>query len=109
MTITPMSDKELETLAREAAGHEAVAESQSYDRVLMLRDLSPHDLTNMDSIILEDYGNWFSAKLMRCLHILLPVADSTNLAKLRNAYPGACAAYLAWYNHRLDKTVGDGG
>ena len=107
MTITPMSDEEIEELARVAQVSEAIAESQSYDRALMLTDLSDHDLDNIDSIIRNNYGDWFSAKLMRCLDILLPKADSTNLAKLRNAYPGACAAYLAWYNGRLDKMVSD--
>ncbi len=105
MTITPMSDKELEDLASAAAASESIAEMQSYDRALMLTDLSEYDLVNLDSIILEDYGDWFAAKLMRCLDILLPKADSTNLIKLRNAYPGACAAYLAWYNHRLFPTA----
>ena len=109
MIITPMSDEELNRLATEARISEGIAESQSYDQVLMLRDLSEYGLDHMDAIIRNNYGNWFSAKLMRCLDILLPVADSTNLAKLRNAYPGAGAAYLAWYNGRLDKVVGDGG
>lgn len=108
MTIAPMSDEELEELAAAAQASEYMAEAQSYDRALMLTDLSEHDLAYMGAIIREDHGDWFSAKLMRCLHILLPVADDKNLAKLRNAYPGACAAYLAWYNGRLDKVVGDG-
>lgn len=108
MTITPMSDEELQELVRAAQVSESVAESQSYDRALMLTDLSDHDLEKMDAIMREDYGDWFAAKLMRCLDILLPKADQTNLAKLRSVYPGACAAYLAWYNHRLDEVVGDG-
>ena len=109
MTITPMSDEDLRRLAEAADMSQRIAEAQSHDRSLMLTDLSEYDLDSMDDIIRKDYGDWFSAKLMRCLHILLPLADSTNLDKLRYAYPGACAAYLAWYNHRLDKAVGDGG
>lgn len=106
MTITPMSDEELARLAHAADMTERMAEAQSYDRALMRTGLSDHDLYNMDDIIRNNHGDWFSAKLMRCLHILLPVADQANLTKLRNAYPGACAAYLAWYNHRLDKVIG---
>lgn len=109
MTITQMSDEELKELADRSGESQRAAIVQSYDRALMLTDLSEHDLGKMDDIIRNNYGNWFSAKLMRCLHILLPVADDTNLTKLRNAYPGACAAYLAWYNKRLDKVVGDEG
>ncbi len=105
MTITPMSDEELEALAQRARIQENMTTAQSYDRALMLTDLSPHDLEKMDDIIRKDYGNWFSSELMRCLHILLPVADEYNLTKIRNAYPGACAAYLAWYNGRLDKAL----
>ena len=108
MTITPMSDEDLRRLAEAADMSQRIAEAQSYDRSLMLTDLSEHDLEKMDDIIRNNYGDWFSAKLMRCLHILLPVADDKNLTKLRNTYPGACAAYLAWYNGRLDKAVGDG-
>lgn len=106
MTITPMSDEELKELADRAGEAHRVATLQSYDLTLMLTDLSPHDLHHMDDIIRKDHGNWYHAKLMRALHILLPVADDTNLTKLRNAYPGACAAYLAWYNGRLDEVVG---
>ena len=107
--ITPMSDEELKELTDRAGEFHRAATAQSYDRALMLTDLSEYDLEKMDDIIRNNYGDWFSAELMRCLHILLPVADSTNLDKLRYAYPGACAAYLAWYNGRLDKAVGDEG
>ena len=107
MTITTMSDDELEELGRLAETSNNIAESQSYDRVLMLTDLSKHDLDHIDQIIREDYGDWFMAKLLRALHILLPVADQANQHKLRTVYPGACAAYLAWYNNRLDRVVVD--
>ena len=103
MTITPMSSEELAELADRASLASTVAEIQSHDRVLMLTDLSEHDLNEIDRIIRNDYGDWFMAKLLRALHILLPIADQANLRKLRTAYPGACAAYLAWYNNRLDK------
>ena len=105
MTITPMSDEELNALADRAEQADALAQSQSYDHVLMLTDLSPYDLENMEQIIRHDHGTWFKAHLLRALHILLPIGDEDNLRKLRNAYPGACAAYLAWYNGRLDKVV----
>jgi len=107
MTITPMSDEELERLAVAAEVTHHIAEAQSYDRALMLTDLSEYDLSHMDQIILHGHGDWFKAKLLRALDVLLPVADSNNLLKLRNAYPGACTAYLAWYNKRLDKVVKD--
>ena len=108
MTITTMSSEELQELGRIAAIEHTIAEMQSHDRAIILTDLSEYDLDHIDQIIRDTHGDWFMAHLLRTLHILLPVADQANLLKLRTAYPGACAAYLAWYNNRLDRVVKDG-
>lgn len=78
---------------------------QPANREFMMKDgLSEFDLDNMTQIIRENYGDWFHAELMRCLHILLPHADNTNRARLEAAFPGSCAAYIYWYqNGRIDK------
>jgi hypothetical protein len=60
--------------------------------------LSPFDLTHLTEIIREGMGDWYHANLMRALHTLLPKADSRNMARLEQAYPGSVAAYKVWYN-----------
>ena len=64
--------------------------------------LSEFDLAHLSSIIREDYGDWYHARLMRALAMLLPYADSQNTARLEAAYPGSVAAFRIWYN---DPTV----
>ncbi|KKN08487.1 hypothetical protein LCGC14_1056050 [marine sediment metagenome] len=103
-TIRPMTEEELEEFAYLAAleGLENdAAVRQSHDRTLMLTELSEYDLAHMQEIIKEDMGTWFHAKLLRALHELLREADGNNLRRLRLAYPGTCAAYMAWYNGRI--------
>lgn len=60
--------------------------------------LSDFDLAHMTEIIREDFGDWYHARLMRALHLILPHADSENLARLERAYPGSVAAYRIWFN-----------
>jgi hypothetical protein len=60
--------------------------------------LSDFDLVRMTEIIRNNFGDWFHADLMRALHVLLPHADSDNMARLEQAYPGSVAAYKLWYN-----------
>ena len=102
-TITPMSKEEIEVLILLERAREDEAVRQSYDRTLMLTELSEYDLAHMQEIIKEDMGDWYHAKLLRALHELLRDADSDNLRRLRTAYPGTCAAYMAWYNGRLEE------
>lgn len=66
---------------------------------LMSDGLSQHDLAHMTEIIRENHGDWYHAKLMRALHILLPHADSNNVKCLKTAYPGSVLAYMTWYNN----------
>ena len=76
------------------------------DKAFLMQDgLSEFDLAHMTEIIRERFGNWYHADLMRALHILLPHADSTNIARLEQAYPGSVAAYRIWYDdpRQLDK------
>lgn len=68
------------------------------DAYLCQDGLSRFDLAHMTEIIRDGHGDWFHAKLMRALHELLPKADSTNSARLEDAYPGSVAAYRIWYN-----------
>lgn len=72
--------------------------SEEQTRELISNDLSEFDAAHMTEIIRENYGDGYAAKLLRCLHILLPHADSHNMNKLIAAYPGAVAAYRIWYN-----------
>ena len=65
---------------------------------LMQDGLSLHDLEHMTEIIREGHGSWYHANLMRALHILLPHADSNNMARLTEAYPGSVEAYRIWYD-----------
>lgn len=65
---------------------------------LMQDGLSRFDLDNMTRIIREGFGTWYHANLMRALHVLVPHADSENMARLERAYPGSVAAYKVWYN-----------
>ena len=105
-TIRPMTEEDLDRLELQAAiegQEEDVAVRQSYDRKLMLTELSEFDHDHMDEIIKDGYGDWFHAKLLRALYELIPDADSTNRAKLRSAFPGSCAAVMAWYNGRIPK------
>ena len=75
------------------------------DRKLMLTELSAYDLANMSAIIREDLGDWFSARLLRALHGLLPYADRNNQSKLYAAFPGTCAAYITWYRKPSDPVL----
>lgn len=59
--------------------------------------LSEYDLAHLTEIIREGYGDWYHARLMRALHLLLPHADHVNTARLETAYPGSVAAYRIWY------------
>lgn len=105
-TIRPMTEDEWAALKIEGVAEglqEDEAVRQSYDRTLMLTELSEYDLSNIEDIIRKDKGDWFHAKLLRALHTLLPDADANNKRLLRSIYPGTCAAYLAWYNRRLDE------
>lgn len=68
---------------------------------LMQDGLSRFDLAHLTEIIREGHGSWYHADLMRALHVLLPHADSTNMARLALAYPGSVAAYRVWYNDPL--------
>ena len=100
-TIRPMTDKEykeFELLAAVEGQREDEAVRQSHDRDLMLTELSEYDLSHMREIIKEGHGDWFQARLLRALDGLLIYADGGNLHKLRTAFPGTCAAYIAWYN-----------
>ena len=68
---------------------------------LMIDGLSEHDITHMSEIIKNNHGDWYHAKLLRALDILMPHADWHNLQRLQIAYPGSTAAYKLWYNHEL--------
>ena len=68
---------------------------------LMIDGLSEHDIINMSEIIRNNYGDWYHARLLRALDILMPHADQHNLLRLETAYPGSTAAYKLWYNHEL--------
>lgn len=69
---------------------------------LMQDGLSQFDLQYLTEIIRENYGTWFHADLMRCLHLLLPHADSKNFARLERAFPGSVAAYRIWFNYPME-------
>ncbi len=69
--------------------------------------LSEFDVENMTKIIKGNLGDWYQAKLLRALHILLPAADENNLDRLKQAYPGTVAAYILWYDGRLNEIVGE--
>jgi hypothetical protein len=60
--------------------------------------LSEFDLAHLTEIIREDFGDWYHAKLLRALAVLLPHADATNTRRLEEAYPGSVAAFRVWYN-----------
>ncbi len=103
-TIRPMTEEDwdkfqLQALIEGAENDEAVR--QSYDRALMRTELSDYDLAHMQEIIKDGLGNWYKARLLRFLHEVLSQADGNNLRRLRTAYPGTCAAYMAWYNGRI--------
>ena len=68
---------------------------------LMSDGLSGYDILHLHEIIKLGLGNWYHADLMRALHVLMPHADSTNMARLRVAYPGSTLAYQLWYNGDL--------
>lgn len=55
---------------------------------------SDFDVANMTEIITNDFGDWFSADLLR----LIRHADSENREKLRLVYPEHVAAYEKWVN-----------
>jgi len=53
--------------------------------------ISDFDKANVSRIV-HGHGDWFSAKLLRLIH----VADSTNVELLRRVYPDHVAAYEKW-------------
>lgn len=53
---------------------------------------SPHDVARMDDIITDQYGDWFSAYLLR----LIFKADPANREKLRQVYPEHVKAVEDW-------------
>lgn len=55
---------------------------------------SPHDIEHMDDIIHRDYGDWFSAHLLRLIH----KADLGNRELLRKVYPKHVEVYEFWYH-----------
>lgn len=69
---------------------------------LMQDGLSPFDLEHMTAIIRQGHGTWYHAHLLRSMHQLAPMADSTNTERLKQAYPGTYAAYALWYNNPSD-------
>lgn len=63
--------------------------------------LSEHDRENIGRIITDDYGDWFTAHLLRLCH----KADARNLERLRQAFPEVVAAYGDWlYNDQEGRT-----
>ena len=69
------------------------------DNAILMQDgLSEFDLEHLTQIIREGYGTWYHADLMRALHKLVPHADSVNMWRLEQAYPGSVSAYKIWYN-----------
>lgn len=58
--------------------------------------LSDFDRAHMRDI-LDGMGDWYSARLMRALHSLIPHSDAKNLARLRKAFPDEVAAYEDYY------------
>lgn len=55
---------------------------------------SAYDIAHMTNIIAGDFGDWFSAHLMR----LIAKADSSNREQLRKVYPEHVKAYEDWCN-----------
>src|SRR5262245_8617450 len=51
--------------------------------------LSEHDKERLGAIILKDYGDWFSAQLMR----LIAKSDPDNKALIRSVFPDHVEAY----------------
>lgn len=58
----------------------------------MAAQVSPHDMAHMHDILVGDYGDWFSAHLLR----LIRKADLENRELLRSVYPDHVAAYEMW-------------
>lgn len=58
--------------------------------------LSDHDKAHVGEI-LDGYGDWYHAKLLRAVHSLLPCADQHNRAVLHEAFPDVCEALYNYY------------
>lgn len=59
---------------------------------------SDHDEQHMTEILMQGYGSWYNARLLRAIDSLLPYADGLNQTKLEQAFPEQVAAVRRWYN-----------
>ena len=59
--------------------------------------MSEYDREHIGDIIYGGLGDWFNARLLRALDMLLSYADDENRARLEDSFPEQVAAYEAWY------------
>lgn len=63
--------------------------------------MTEYDKEHLEEILNGEEGDWFNARLLRCLNELLRYADPANLAILMVAYPEQCETLLTYHKaHR---------
>lgn len=70
--------------------------------------ISDYDIANVREIIRDGLGDWYSAHVLRFLHIALAKADSENKKKLHSIFPDECAAiyrYWGWPEADIAYTI----
>lgn len=63
--------------------------------------MTEYDKEHLEDI-LNGQGDWFNARLLRCLNELLGHADFANRAILTNTYPEQCEALFAYHGESAD-------